>query len=57
MWKLPEARRHVDYEVHVSPSEMLDIATNNFIKLYRALRDQGFPEEIALQLARKKLKE
>lgn len=42
--------------VQIDPQTIIDMAVNSFIKSYNSLRQQGFPEDIALSLAKKGMK-
>lgn len=42
--------------VQIDPKHIIDLAVNSFIKSYNSLRQQGFPEDIAITLAKEGMK-
>ena len=54
-------RLSLEYTEHqptsIEPSKVISLAVDNFAKIYTQLRSQGYPEDMALTLAKQKMKE
>lgn len=42
--------------MQIDPQEVIKMAVDSFLKIYDSLRSQGFPEEMARQLAKKEMR-
>lgn len=56
-WPSPYPVKYYEPELKIDAQELINEAGEKFIRIYKTLRRAGTPEDMALSLARKKMKE
>lgn len=58
MWPSKCTYKYIETEqITIEPMKVIEATVDNFTKIYNQLRRQGYPENMALSLAKQKMKE